>query len=131
MILARSGSLACAIVLAMTGAACSSKDDKAEAQALAQVSHIECSIARGTFVAKSRANAGGELSVTCPAGSTVAFNGQWLENGASFSIKPRPGINVLHVEQRGDTQDITDIPFLFGEFKDARTQNANAVALRV
>lgn len=131
--LLRSGSLGFSVVLAMTCAACASDGDEGEAQSLELVSQIQCSITRGAFVPKSSASPTGELTVTCPAGSTLLFNNQPVAGDGTFAVKPRTGVNILHVEGigAGGMSEVTDIPFLFGEFKDPRSMVKNAIALHI
>jgi hypothetical protein len=121
-------------LLALSAAACSgSRDEDAAGQELALVSDLHCSVARGAFVARSSATDAGEVAVQCPGASRIAFNGEAVSARAdAFAVKPREGINVLHVEKdEGAETRTTDIPFLFGTFNDERAVVPNAVVVRV
>jgi hypothetical protein len=124
MKIGRNGALTISTILAMACAACSSSGDNAASSELAQVSKIQCSVTRGAFVPRT---ASGEMQVTCPAGASIAFNGEAVD-GNAFTVKPKDGINVLHVDQSGD---VTDIPFLYGTFSDPKALVREALALHV
>jgi hypothetical protein len=121
------------LVIPTLAFACHGSEDDAASQDLALVNDVQCSVARGAFVPKSTASASGELKVTCPGVRGVMFNGETVNGQAltAFTVKPREGINILHVE-RGDGDDAktTDIPFLFGTFNDAKAFVPNAVVVR-
>ncbi|MBX3229044.1 MAG: hypothetical protein KIT84_01800 [Labilithrix sp.] len=121
-------------VLVMMAVGCSDTKDDSATSELAVVNDITCNIARGAFVARSETNADGELSVSCPGTFNVLFNGQPIQGQSqSFSVKPKEGVNLIHVETV-DAKGVTkanEVSFLFGTFADPRLVTNKAVSVRI
>jgi hypothetical protein len=121
-------------LLSLTSLACSGSRDDSDGQsdALVANSAVTCSIARGSFVAKSTAAPDGTVKVTCSAARTVSVNGAQanVEGAGVYSFKPVVGLNLIHVEEDGADR-ATDIPFLFGEFQSTSTFVPKAIELRI
>jgi hypothetical protein len=122
-----------AVPLSLTAGAvsgCTASSEGTDSSDLALVTDIQCSIARGAFVV-APANGQG-VAGSCPGARDLALNGEPLAaSGGAFTMKPREGVNILHVERgQGADARATDIPFLFGSFGDPRALVPNAIAIR-
>jgi hypothetical protein len=123
-------------MLAAASAACGvfGNDDGSATEELSLVTTIRCSVARGAFVAKSSASPSGDLAITCPGARGLTLNGEDVvgRGQAAFTVRPREGVNILRVERgEGETLEETDVPFLFGAFKDPRALVPDAISVRV
>jgi hypothetical protein len=119
-------------LLALACPACGvlGNDDPASDE-LSLVTSIQCSVPRGAFVARTPS---GDLTITCPGARPLTLNGETISDRGKtgFSVRPHDGVNILQVERgEGEGREVTDIPFLFGNFKDPRALVADAIAVRV
>jgi hypothetical protein len=117
-------------VLTMLAVGCSqSKEDSAASNMAMTIDSNVCNIARGAFVSKSMASATGDVKVSCAGTQNITFNGQPVTGKAeAFTVQPKEGVNILHVENNAGANDIA---FLYGTFADARTVTNKAISIHV
>jgi len=122
-----------AVLVTMAVGCSDTKEDSATSD-LALVNDIQCNIGRGAFVARSQANAAGELKVSCPGTMNVMFNGQPIAGQSSaFNVTPHEGVNLIHVETIGPDGNTkaSEVAFLYGTFADPRAITGKAVSVRI